>query len=304
MEYQRDLKKMIEQYNNELMRAYQKRHLDADTTTTSSQPDTQRAEQAVATVEPQQVEQTAATVSDEIADDEDQIVETSSDSMAYELPDSMVYGVPDRMAEVPVVEEDVPVVAEFFAPGVPRRPVDFLELEQTASYHDDILLQVGPSCSGTHTPTAGAPMQTEPPSNQARDDQEQIGIGYAQIWVTTRDAIPIPGAQVVISSATRGGEVLQYSAMTNVDGLTPIFPLSAVADSETKATIQDNEDEDDMARPYTMYHVSVDAPGYYRLLHQDLPVYAGIKRVQPAEMTPEQERPVWKTPQSEPMSLE
>lgn len=277
MEYHRDLKKLIEQYNNELLQAYQKRQLRAeeDTTTASLSPP---AEQAVATMEPRQ-EKAVATGGSAI---------DTGDEVAAALSDSVTYAVPDSMAGVPAIEEDVPVVAPFFAPGIPRHPVEFAELEQSAVYEDE-----------AYIPTAGAPMQKEPQSNQV--DQEEIGIGYAQIWVTTREAIPIPGAYVVVSSATREGEVLQYSAITNVDGLTPIFPLSAVAG---RTTSQDYEDEDDMARPYTMYYVSVDAPGYYRVLHQDLPVYAGIKRVQPVEMTPEAERPVWKPPQTEPMSLE
>lgn len=134
------------------------------------------------------------------------------------------------------------------------------------------------------------------------EDGRPMDIGYIQVRVTTaRTAIPVEGAYVTITSAAGENETVHFVALTDEDGLTPVFPIPAVSGQLSL--------EPGNPHPYTTYDVMVSAPGYFRVHNKDLPMFGGIHAVQPVELIPlpegsDGEEPELVYPENGPENLE
>ena len=108
---------------------------------------------------------------------------------------------------------------------------------------------------------------------------DNMSTGYLQIQVTSaREAEPIQGALVTVTRHNGQGEELYVHTQTDRDGMTAIFPVPAVDSALTL--------EPGIPSPYTSYNIQVYAPGYFRVLNVNAPVYGGNTALQPVQMIP------------------
>lgn len=104
--------------------------------------------------------------------------------------------------------------------------------------------------------------------------------GFLQFEVFTADgAYPVPGAVVIVKKQLPAGVGLVRVLFTDRSGLTPniALPAPSAALSQTPRNT---------ARPFSEYSVTVIARGYYTLKDIKIPIFAGIKTVQPIDLIP------------------
>jgi hypothetical protein len=107
-------------------------------------------------------------------------------------------------------------------------------------------------------------------------------VGYLQVWVTTAaSALPVEGAHVTVSRDEEGESrrTAQYIGVTDSSGRTEIIPLPA-ASSQLSLVPGGNP------TPYTPYNVEVHADGYYRVENVNIPMYGGVRAIQPVRLIP------------------
>ncbi|MBQ9993381.1 MAG: carboxypeptidase regulatory-like domain-containing protein [Clostridia bacterium] len=106
-----------------------------------------------------------------------------------------------------------------------------------------------------------------------------VGAGYLTVYVTTaRDAFPVAGARVVVSSTLENGVTLYGTATTDDSGFTPLMPLpvgTAIA-----------SDNPYFAAPFSIYSVSVRAPGFVSQENLPAQVFSGITSTLPVNLVP------------------
>lgn len=96
---------------------------------------------------------------------------------------------------------------------------------------------------------------------------------------TARGALPVKGAQVIISRPIGGEEHVFYTLTTDMSGQTPIVSLPAPP-KELSVT------PDSGIAPYAMYNARVTAAGFNDVLIRNMPVFEGILSVQNAALVP------------------
>lgn len=120
------------------------------------------------------------------------------------------------------------------------------------------------------------PEEVEAPPTTA---SMEMSIGYLQVQVTSaREALPIAEALVTVSRITDKGEELYIHTITDLDGLTAVYPLPAVDSSLTL--------EPGIPSPYTSYNIAVSAPGFFRVFNVNAPLYGGNTALQPVQLIP------------------
>ena len=104
--------------------------------------------------------------------------------------------------------------------------------------------------------------------------------GQLEISATKADgALPVTGATVRITGAEEANRFIVYSLKTDIDGNTSAVSLPAPsADLSMKPDTNENG--------YAIYDVEVNAEGYYPRIIRGVPVFAGIKSIQPVNMIP------------------
>lgn len=119
-----------------------------------------------------------------------------------------------------------------------------------------------------------------PASEPSGSGENSPETAFLQVWVTTaREALPIEAAHVTISRRDNGEQVIEYAGLTDASGKTPVIPLSA-ASRQLSLTPNGNP------APYTTYTIDVFADGYYRVRNEGLPMYGGVRAVQPVGLIP------------------
>ncbi|MGN0636964.1 MAG: hypothetical protein ACI4J0_01220 [Huintestinicola sp.] len=109
--------------------------------------------------------------------------------------------------------------------------------------------------------------------------------GYLQFDVfTAGGAYPVPGAVVAVKKVLPGGVGLVRLMFTDRSGRTPTIALPAPSASLS-------QDPMSTARPFSEYSVTVRAKGYYTLSDINIPIFAGVKTVQPIDLIPLPEYP-------------
>lgn len=109
------------------------------------------------------------------------------------------------------------------------------------------------------------------------------GVGTLVAAVTTaREALPVAGADVMLSRRDAQGTHLLYFLETDRSGRTPVMQLSAPAASQSESP--------GSAAPYAVYDLRVFADGYVPAVQTDVRVFGGTAGTIPITLIPA-ERP-------------
>ena len=111
------------------------------------------------------------------------------------------------------------------------------------------------------------------------ENPESLDFGKLIVQVYTADqALPIEGANVLVTKTVDGGEELISVTKTNRSGKTePIFlPSPPSTNSLTP----------DGGTRYFVYNIRVDYPGFYTMENLDVPIFGGETAIQPIALIP------------------
>lgn len=104
--------------------------------------------------------------------------------------------------------------------------------------------------------------------------------GFLQFDVfTAGGAYPVPGALVTVTKKLPSGVGLVRVLFTNKNGRTSTIALPAPAKSLS-------QDPENTVRPFSEYNITVKAKGYYTIKDINIPIFAGVKTVQPIDLIP------------------
>lgn len=110
--------------------------------------------------------------------------------------------------------------------------------------------------------------------------------GYLQFDVfTAGGAYPVPGAVVAVKKMLPGGVGLVRLLFSDRSGRTPTIALPAPSASLSQNPMSTT------VRPFSEYSVTVRAKGFYTLSDIRIPIFAGVKTVQPIDLIPLPEYP-------------
>ncbi len=122
-------------------------------------------------------------------------------------------------------------------------------------------------------------LETVPDGVSPDREPGDTGQGYMTIWAATADeALPVPGAEVVITRMISGKRTLQAAGTTDQSGRTSPFALPAPSASMSQSP--------DNPTPFARYDVSVRADGFTHARYTNIPVFDGIQSVQRADLVP------------------
>ena len=151
--------------------------------------------------------------------------------------------------------------------------------ELIARYQREMMAQYA------QTPATIIHEQTPQPSkpsteNTAQSDSEElIDIGQLQVRVSTENqAVPIPGAVIIITAQREETPTLIRSVISDQNGLTPLMDLPT---KDRQLTLTPGA-----IQPYATYNVDVTADGYFPKRFVNLPIYGGVTAVQNVSMVP------------------
>lgn len=105
-------------------------------------------------------------------------------------------------------------------------------------------------------------------------NSENTGTLYARVSYADQ-ALPLANAVVRIYGA--GEKTPRFTLLTNSAGLTEQVPLQTLPASDSQVP---------GGTPFTLYNATVEAPGYYRLTVENIPIFSGILSVLPVAMIP------------------
>lgn len=111
------------------------------------------------------------------------------------------------------------------------------------------------------------------------NEKKEKGMGYIVVQVSSADsAVPVPDANVTVSSTDENGEKLVKVMKTNRNGKTEPLPVEAppVENSLTPQGVN----------RFFKYNIRVDYPGYYTVENLNVPVFEGQTSIQPVAMIP------------------
>lgn len=104
--------------------------------------------------------------------------------------------------------------------------------------------------------------------------------GFLQFDIfTAGGAYPVPGALVAVKKKLTGGTGLVRLLFSDRSGRTPTIALPAPSASLSQNPMS-------TTRPFSEYTVTVRARGYYTLTDINIPIFAGVKTVQPIDLIP------------------
>ena len=111
----------------------------------------------------------------------------------------------------------------------------------------------------------------------ANSETAELGILIVQVY-TADQALPIEGANVLVTKTTDGGEELVKVMQTNRSGKTEPLALSAPPASNSLTP--------DGGTRYSIYNIRVDYPGFYTMENLDVPIFGGQTAIQPIALIP------------------
>ncbi len=113
--------------------------------------------------------------------------------------------------------------------------------------------------------------------------------GYLSVRVySTAAQLPVQGALVTVTQPSTNGTRLLASRITDRSGNIERITIEAPNRSESL--------QSGIASPFTLVDISVDAPGYERILVENAQIFAGIISQQDMDLIPIEERPeAWNT---------
>ncbi len=140
--------------------------------------------------------------------------------------------------------------------------------------YEQELMQLRRQATPVTTPSEA--QAENPPAEEAAAEEFTTTL---QVRVTAaNEAVPIPNALVSVSRNTPEGPRLQQVLLTDISGLTEPITLPA---TDPSLTLQPEENI-----PLVTYEIQIAAPGYFRVLNSDVPLFSGVPTVQPVAMIP------------------
>ncbi len=132
-------------------------------------------------------------------------------------------------------------------------------------------------------PYTDGDLQGEVPRDNEAVSPPAIGespyVGYMRVFVFTgQTAEPIEGATVTVTRPQGERNELYATAMTGIDGFTPVLPLPSVSPALTMRP--------DIPFPYVAYDIRVSAPGFRSVIYENVPVYGNNYVTQSANLLP------------------
>ena len=104
--------------------------------------------------------------------------------------------------------------------------------------------------------------------------------GFIQISTyTASGALPVQNASVRISGNEEGNIGIEYSLITDRNGLTEVVALPTPSASYSLSPGASEQ-------PYAKYDIEASAEGFYTKTIYDVAVFSGIKSILPLEMIP------------------
>ena len=97
--------------------------------------------------------------------------------------------------------------------------------------------------------------------------------------LTGGGALPVEGAVVRISGAGENNSDIEYSLITDLDGITERIDLPA-------PSIEFSLNPGQSEQAYSLYNVEISSEGYYTKRIFDVPLFEGISAVQLVDMVP------------------
>lgn len=129
-------------------------------------------------------------------------------------------------------------------------------------------------------------MQNINPASQSNTNEpEMTGSGVLSVRVTlAKEALPLEGATVIISKSD-GDKKIEARLVTDRSGITPPLALPAPA-------AEYSQTPDGTQRPYSIYNITAELPGYYPESMVNVPIFDKVTSVQPIVMIPLSEESV------------
>lgn len=115
---------------------------------------------------------------------------------------------------------------------------------------------------------------------------ENPGSGTLKVQVFSgNQSNPIPNAEVTVCKELLDGTKIFFSGLTDISGIVDNIQLPAPARALSE-TPQPRGDGVELQLPYSQYNVMVKEPRYRPQKYIDVPIFDGIKSIQPVRMTP------------------
>lgn len=122
--------------------------------------------------------------------------------------------------------------------------------------------------------------QDDTPPEYATEESLGDSVGYIQVYTRTGDSSQaVEGASVMVTAIVEGTRLILASVVTDSSGAAP--QISVPVPSSELSQSPGSE-----VRPYSLYDISVTAPGYFNARSVDVPVFEGIISVQNFSMIP------------------
>ena len=96
---------------------------------------------------------------------------------------------------------------------------------------------------------------------------------------TAGGALPVGNSVVKITGVDEDNRFVEFSLLSDVDGLTPRIPLPSPQKSTSLSP-------DPTEAPYAQYNIAVSAEGYYPKLIKSVAVFSGVDTFLPINMIP------------------
>lgn len=184
-------------------------------------------------------------------------------------------------------QEETPPPETPEQPEIPAAPL-FIETLPEATAPPDaasVLEETAEGLVEINPPESGPgqdPLQTIQPENDtyAQFLAENPKTGWLRIQAYTGlGSAPAPGATAVISQQFADGVHIFATVQTDESGIADGIPLPA-PDKDLTESPSDGE------APYAGYRITVTRPGYRTEVYTEVPVFDGVKSIQPVQLTP------------------
>lgn len=110
--------------------------------------------------------------------------------------------------------------------------------------------------------------------------------GYLRVQVFSGNQVsPISGAEVIVSKEFIDGRQIFFQGLTDISGIVDNIELPAPS-KDISETPQPRGDGVQMRMPYSQYNITVQERMHVDQEYTHVPIFSGIKSIQPVRMTP------------------
>lgn len=120
------------------------------------------------------------------------------------------------------------------------------------------------------------PASVTEPDSRPQETPQDLGTLTVQVTVA-RGSVPIEGAQVTVTDDSQSDTPVAV-LQTDSNGRTPALALPAPSARLSQSP--------SVARPYSLYHILIEKPGYYPVQLLNIPVFDKISSIQPVSLVP------------------